>query len=49
MATLISPLESLAQRSVGVVTGATAQPASLKVAGRKGKRRRPLHCDWEAS
>lgn len=49
MATLISPLKSLGDRSGRAVTGATAQPASLKVAGLKGKPRRPLHCDWEAS
>lgn len=49
MATLISPLKSLGQRSGRAVTGATAQPASLKVAGLKGKRRRPLRCGREAS
>lgn len=49
MATLISPLKSLGHRSGRALTAATAQPASLKVAGRKGKRRRPLHCDREAS
>ena len=49
MATLISPLKSLGDRSGRAVIGATAQPASLKVAGLKDERRRPLHCDWEAS
>ena len=48
MTTLISPLKSLGQRSSRPVTDATAQPASLKVVGLKGKRRRPLHRDREA-